>query len=250
MPQWLEIALLGIVYVSSGGAIFAEWGKQHKILTFLSIVVAIVMTVYFWKDRIMDFIGLEFKSKVEDQAIVKKPPELILPPAQPVPVAPKDETIAPRVAEAPKGTLPKRTLAEQNAALESVFPLDTALTIRSLFKANFTMSNWVSWGANNISVDVWVNENGRLSGPSNNHFNYLGSGDSVNLEAKVSESMGSKVAMCVYYEVKSHHIEVAHVFGRSDGPNFRELTKPVSEIDGPRKLCSSMPAPVAANIGN
>jgi hypothetical protein len=53
--EWLFLAL---TYVATGGAVFTEWGRQHRVLAVLAAFVAIATTGYFARDRLQEWFGL------------------------------------------------------------------------------------------------------------------------------------------------------------------------------------------------
>lgn len=50
--EWLVLAL---TYTATGGAVFTDWGKNHRALGILAGIVAIVMTGYFYRDRYLEY---------------------------------------------------------------------------------------------------------------------------------------------------------------------------------------------------
>src|SRR5262245_33346706 len=46
----IQFLLLGTVFVVTSGAVFTEWGRQHKALVFLASIVAIIASAYLIRD--------------------------------------------------------------------------------------------------------------------------------------------------------------------------------------------------------
>jgi len=68
--EWLFLAL---IYVSTGGTVFTDWGKRHKPLVALAGLVALITTAYFLRDRYFEWFGGKLSSS---SSVTADPPSL------------------------------------------------------------------------------------------------------------------------------------------------------------------------------
>lgn len=138
----------------------------------------------------------------------------------------------------------KQTPLDPETSLEKVFPPQTAIEVRpslGLTNASFTLSNWVSWGAKSIHVSSWIKEGAAFARLGTHNYAYLGTGDSVSFTEQVNSTARAIIALCISYELNSHHVEVLHFFSNLDGGGYRRLRDSVANVDSLRPLCGSMP---------
>src|SRR5450756_841600 len=57
MHLTIEWLLLALTYIATGGAVFSDWGKNHKALVVLAGLVALITTGYFARDRYLEWFG-------------------------------------------------------------------------------------------------------------------------------------------------------------------------------------------------
>jgi hypothetical protein len=73
----LKIFFLATIFVATGGGVFTEWGKKHKVLVVLAGLVAIVGASYLVRDVYKDFIDQVRQeiTRTQSQASIS-PPQL------------------------------------------------------------------------------------------------------------------------------------------------------------------------------
>jgi hypothetical protein len=57
MQLTIEWFFLALTYVATGGAVFTDWGKNHKTLVALTGLVALITTGFFARDRYLEWFG-------------------------------------------------------------------------------------------------------------------------------------------------------------------------------------------------
>ena len=57
MQLTIEWFFLALTYVATGGAVFTDWGKNHKTLVALAGLVALITTGFFARDRYLEWFG-------------------------------------------------------------------------------------------------------------------------------------------------------------------------------------------------
>lgn len=71
----LKVLVVSILFVLTGGAVFSEWGKQHRFLVFLSSIVAVLGTFYLFQEIYSD---LKADMRAEVRAKLKETDDLPL----------------------------------------------------------------------------------------------------------------------------------------------------------------------------
>lgn len=134
----------------------------------------------------------------------------------------------------------------QPPGIESIFPPQSAIDIRPMPGArtvSFILADWVSWSASNIAVSTWMSTGGAFQQIGTHKYDYLGNGDSVQLTEPVAPQTPSKVALCISYVLNKHRVEAIHFFSNADSGGYRRARDSIFEVDGPGRLCNSMPRP-------
>ena len=67
----IEWFLFALPYIATGGAVFTEWGRNHKALVVLSGLVALITTGYFIRDRYFEYRTSEPHEITADVATLK-----------------------------------------------------------------------------------------------------------------------------------------------------------------------------------
>jgi type IV secretory pathway VirB10-like protein len=67
----IEWFLFALPYIATGGAVFTEWGRNHKALVVLSGLVALITTGYFIRDRYLEYRTSEPHEITTDVATLK-----------------------------------------------------------------------------------------------------------------------------------------------------------------------------------
>src|SRR5262245_53931579 len=71
----IKFVTLATLFVVTGGAVFSDWGRRHRLLVLLASVVAIVASTYLLRDILEDFRGemrREFAGPTKQEAETRR----------------------------------------------------------------------------------------------------------------------------------------------------------------------------------
>lgn len=204
-----------LIFVASTGVLFNEQFRRNKLAVLLAGLVALASS-YFLGETLVERLG----PKAPSQGAASASPPALEPTAQ-----------------APQ--------SRQSSSTEAIFPPQTAIDMRPLpdtQTARFLLANWVSWSAKNVHATAWIGSGNSLKQIAAAEYAYLGSADQVSFVLPLTPGPNQLVAICLSYSVNSHRVEAVHFFSSFRENTYRRLRDTVFEVDGPGKLCSSMPA--------
>jgi hypothetical protein len=227
------------LFIVSTGVFFNERFRQNPVAVLAAGGIAILSVWYLGKAVLDDFGYLQHSEKPLENHASPAPAAAAPAPAPPTP------TPSPPAQPTPPLLQPNFKLARPESAILSnvVFPTVGSGT------GGYALTNtgWDAPSITDIEVSLWALLDTGLTKIDSRTIPYLPKNGSASANGIRKPFPSGKFLLCLSYDYDSHHVEVLRYYTNEPDPSFpmsitlREFRNPKYEIDGPGRLCKSLP---------